>query len=115
MRRAAMLGLTAAMAIAGCGDEEGAPARPELVVFAASSLGPALERYGEEFAGAEVRFSFAGSDDLAAQIRQGVTPDVYAAANTTLPGELATEGLLRQPATFATNRLVIGVPAGSAI
>jgi molybdate transport system substrate-binding protein len=104
------------MAIAGCGEDEPGPeADPELVVFAASSLGPSFERYGEEFEGADVQFSFAGSDDLAAQIRQGVRPDVYAAANTSLPEELAGEGLVGEPTAFATNKLVIGVPAGSAI
>ena len=115
MRRTATLGLAAAVALAGCGDASSDGSEPELVVFAASSLGPAFERYGEEFEGAEVQFSFAGSDDLAAQIRQGVAPDVYAAANTSLPEELEGEGLLEKPVTFATNRLVIGVPAGSEI
>ena len=88
---------------------------PELVVFAASSLGPAFERYGDQFEEADVKFSFAGSDDLAAQIRQGVVPDVYAAANTSLPDELHADGLVGKPTTFATNKLVIGVPAGSQI
>jgi len=110
-----MLGLATVFALAGCGGDESTSADPELVVFAASSLGPAFERYGEEFEGADVQFSFAGSDDLAAQIRQGVTPDVYAAANTSLPEELEDEGLLGPPSTFATNELVIGVPAGSDI
>jgi molybdate transport system substrate-binding protein len=62
-----------------------------------------------------VRFSFAGSDELAAQIRQGVVPDVYAAANTSLPDDLAEEGLLERPHDLATNRLVVAVPAGSEI
>ncbi len=57
-----------------------------------------------------MRLSFAGSDELAAQIRQGVKPDVYAAANTKLPDQLASEGLLDQPVKFATNELVIAVP-----
>lgn len=110
--------LLALAAIAGCGDDEGggtSAERPELVVFAAASLGAAFEEYGEAFEGAEVSFSFAGSDELAAQIRQGVVPDVYAAANTSLPDELAADGLLETPQTFVTNELVIGVPAGSAI
>ena len=105
---------------AGCGgsDDTGsssASSEPELVVFAASSLGPAFERYGDQFEGADVKFSFAGSDDLAAQIRQGVAPDVYAAANTSLPDELYGDDLIEEPATFATNKLVVGVPAGSDI
>ena len=107
----------AASILAGCGgsgDSTGA-SRPELVVFGAASLGPAFEKYGDDFDGADVRFSFAGSDDLAAQIRQGVTPDVYAAANTSLPEELHKDGLLDRPTTFASNKLVIGVPEGSDI
>jgi molybdate transport system substrate-binding protein len=62
-----------------------------------------------------VRLSFAGSDELAAQIRQGVKPDVYAAANTRLPDELNEEGLLSKPVDFATNELVIAVPKDSEI
>ena len=108
----------AAGPLTGCGGDEssgGGAERPELVVFAAASLGSAFERYGDGFEGADVQLSFAGSDELAAQIRQGVTPDVYAAANTTIPDELADEGLIEEPRTFATNRLVVGVPEGSPI
>ncbi len=106
--------------VAGCGgsDDTGsssAASEPELVVFAASSLGPAFEQYGDQFEGADVKFSFAGSDDLAAQIRQGVVPDVYAAANTSLPDELHGDDLIEKPTTFVTNKLVVGVPAGSDI
>jgi molybdate transport system substrate-binding protein len=107
----------AAVIVVGCGDSDDATeaSNPELVVFAAASLGPAFEQYGDGFEGADVKFSFAGSDDLAAQIRQGVIPDVYAAANTSLPDELHADGLLEKPATFVTNKLVIGVPEGSDI
>ena len=103
--------------IGACGSDgdESTSGEPELVVFAAASLTTAFEQYGEQFEGADVKFSFAGSDDLAAQIRQGVVPDVYAAANTSLPDELAADDLLEQPQTFVTNKLVIGVPAGSSI
>ena len=107
----------AASILAGCGGSGDSTdaSKPELVVFGAASLGPAFEKYGDEFDGADVKFSFAGSDDLAAQIRQGVTPDVYAAANTSLPDELHKDGLLDKPTTFVTNKLVIGVPEGSEI
>ncbi len=100
--------------VVGCGgDDSGGDAR--LVVSAAASLTDGLTSCSTQFDGAQVRLSFAGSDELAAQIRQGVKPDVYAAANTKLPDQLAGEGLLEKPVTFATNELVIAVPDGSDI
>ena len=101
-----------ALALAGCGSGGGAQ-RPELTVSAASSLKVALTAYGRQFAGADVRLSFAGSDELAAQIEQGLRPDVYAAANTKLPERLRAGGLVEAPVVFAANRLVLAVPAAS--
>jgi molybdate transport system substrate-binding protein len=75
----------------------------------------AFQRCAQVFDAANVRFSFAGSDELAAQIRQGVRPDVYAAANTKLPQALAAAGLIATPVTFAGNRLVIAVPKDSKV
>jgi molybdate transport system substrate-binding protein len=109
------------LAVAGCGDGDaeggsGEPAR--LIVSAASSMSGALEDCTpafEESEDADVRLSFAGSDELAAQIRQGARVDAYAAASTTLPEELNGEDLLSEPVEFATNELVLAVPAGSGI
>ena len=36
---------------------------------------------------------------------------MYAAANTKLPDELYSDGLVEKPVPFATNTLVIAVPA----
>jgi molybdate transport system substrate-binding protein len=106
--------LALAAGTAGCGsDDETARGGGTLVVSAASSLKTAFTTYGEGFGGATVRFSFAGSDLLAAQLRQGVKPDVFASANTTLPDELFAEGLVGKPTVFAGNRLVLAVPAGA--
>jgi molybdate transport system substrate-binding protein len=99
---------------AGCGDDDDSSS-PRLVVSAASSMTVALTACSPDFSAADVRLSFAGSDELAAQIRQGVKPDVYAAANTRLPDELNEEGLLSKPVDFATNELVIAVPKDSEI
>jgi molybdate transport system substrate-binding protein len=99
----------AVLLLGGCGAED----EPRLVVSAASSMTDALEDCSSRFDGTDVRLSFAGSDELAAQIRQGVKPDVYAAANTKLPEELEKEGLLSKPVDFATNELVIAVPRDS--
>jgi len=102
----------------GCGGDDAGAARPAsgasgpVVVSAAASLQAAFTAYGEAFG--DVRFSFAGSDELAAQIEQGVRPDVYAAANTALPDELHAKGLVEAPVVFAANRLVLAVPAKDA-
>jgi molybdate transport system substrate-binding protein len=110
--------LTVALALgaAGCGgggDRAASAGRPDLTVAAAASLTGAFTRYGGQFGAARARFSFAGSDELAAQIQQGVKPDVFASANTTLPDQLHAKGLVGRPVVFTANRLVIAVPAGS--
>jgi molybdate transport system substrate-binding protein len=121
VRRAllAMAVATAALVPVACGnDDDGGgsgSAKPRLVVSAASSMTEALTNCANGYPGATVRLSFAGSDELAAQIRQGVKPDVYAAANTKLPDALAQEGLLGKPTEFATNQFVLAVPKGSSI
>jgi molybdate transport system substrate-binding protein len=103
MRRAWLLPVL--VAAAGCGGD-----RPSsLRVSAASSLKPAFTAIGG------ARFSFAGSDQLAAQIRSGARPDVFAAANSQFPEELYKAGLVERPVKFAGNRLVIAVPPDSAI
>jgi molybdate transport system substrate-binding protein len=96
--------------LAGCGGDDA-----RLVVSSASSMTDALTACSRDFDAADVRLSFAGSDELAAQIRQGVKPDVYAAANTKLPDDLNKEGLLSKPVEFATNELVIAVPRDSEV
>ena len=117
LARAAALVATMVVA-AGCGSDDDNAASAgkggELVVSAATSLKGAFTSYGEQFADAEAQFSFAGSDELAAQIRSVAKPDVFASANTKLPDELFKEGLVERPQAFATNRLVLAVPAEQA-
>ena len=108
------LAATGSLALAGCGDNDDDDGSDQLVVSAASSLETAFTDYADA-TGVDAKQSFAGSDELAAQIRQGIQPDVYAAANTTLPDELYGEGLLEKPVVFATNSLVLAVPDGSDI
>jgi molybdate transport system substrate-binding protein len=101
-----------AIVLTGCG---GGDEQPTLTVLGASSLTEALSRYGDAFQGAKVRSSFAGSDQLAAQIRQGARADVFASADTDYPDELHREGLAEKPVVFARNRLVVVVPKGSEV
>jgi molybdate transport system substrate-binding protein len=82
-----------------------ATARTQITVYAAASLTnvfPAID--GHE------KYSFGGSNALAAQIRQGAPADVFASANTTLPKGLFQDGLCSKPVVFTRNKLVIVVP-----
>src|SRR5215213_6791218 len=110
---AVLLALTAGMSGCGGGSGTARGERPPLVVSAASSLKPAFEDYATSFDAARPAYAFAGSDELAAQIRAGAHPDVFAGANSKLPDALHAEGLVDAPVAFATNRLVIAVPSGS--
>jgi len=118
---AALLAAIAAVTMAACGSSGSSGTSTSgsgggtLVVSAASSLTGAFPVYARSFDGGAVRFSFAGSDQLAAQIRQGVKPDVFAAASPRFPEQLHAEGLVGSPVAFATNRLVLAVPKGSRI
>ena len=108
--------LATVLALAGCGSDSSTADddRGDLLVSAATSLKSAFTTYGEQFEEAEAQFSFAGSDELAAQIRTGAKPDVFASANTKLPDELFEQGLVERPQVFAANRLVLAVPADDA-
>jgi molybdate transport system substrate-binding protein len=110
VRRLITVALSAAI-LAGCGGSSGD--KPQLLISAASSLKHAFTAYGRQFKAGDARFSFAGSDVLAAQIEQGLRPDVFAAANMKLPKLLFAKGLVDKPVAFAANRLVLAVPAGS--
>jgi molybdate transport system substrate-binding protein len=125
-RRGALPGLAAAvlaaLIVAGCGGssssssgstEAGPGGSGTLIVLGASSLAEAVTKYGEGFESADVKASFAGSDELAAQIEQGAKADVFASADTGYPQELFEEGLVEKPRVFARNELVIAVPEGS--
>lgn len=90
-------------ALAGCsggGDDEA------LVVFAASSLkGVAAE------IDPAAELVYGGSNDLAAQIRDGAEADVFLSASKTPLEELRADGTVELPVVFASNRLVVVVPA----
>jgi len=79
--------------------------RAQITVYAAASLTnvfPAID--------SQEKYSFGGSNTLAAQITQGAPADVFASANMTLPTQLFQKGLCSKPIVFTRNRLVIVVP-----
>jgi molybdate transport system substrate-binding protein len=109
VRRLAWLAATVLLAASCGGDGDGSGSNLEgLTVFAAASLTEVFEEISPE-----VTFNFAGSDELATQIREGGPADVYAAASPRYPDELFEEGLVEEPQIFATNKLVVIVPSGN--
>jgi molybdate transport system substrate-binding protein len=95
--------------LAGCGGS----GEPSLVVLGASSLQGAVSEYAESFPASRVRTAFAGSDQLAAEIRQGAPADLFASADTEYPAQLHAAGLVEKPVVFAGNGLVVAVPVGT--
>jgi molybdate transport system substrate-binding protein len=100
MTRATALAVLA-LVVGGCGGS----GHQHLTVYAASSLTEVFQELDPD-----ARYNFAGSDELATQLREGAEADVYAAASPKYPDQLYAEKLLDEPEVFATNRLVIVVP-----
>ena len=87
----------------------------DVTVFAASSLTNAFGDIANQYGGANgghVTFSFAGSQDLVAQIQGGAPADVIATADTTTIRQVSDE-IVGEPQTFAHNTLVIVTAPGN--
>ena len=109
---AASLALLALSACGGSDSPAGGDSR--LTVLAASSLTEAFPEIGQAFEdanpGTSVQFSFAGSQELVAQVDAGAPADVLALAGT---GSLDTlKAGTGDPVPFAHNQLAIIVPPG---
>lgn len=89
----------------------------ELTVSAAASLQNAFREIGRGFEqahpGTTLRFNFAGSGPLLAQLRQGAPVDVYASADHTTMDQAEAAGVVvaSSRVDFAANALVLVVPA----
>jgi molybdate transport system substrate-binding protein len=102
MSRVALVVLALALVVAPAG---GAAEQARLTVFAASSLTDVLPRIDRG-----PSYSFAGSNQLAFQIRHGAPADLFASAAPSYAQELFRDGLVERPRTFASNALVLAVP-----
>ena len=100
--RLVLAALAAALVLAPAG---GAGSSARVTVYAASSLTEALPRIDPR-----PSYSFAGSNQLAFQIKQGAPADVFASASPSYTQALYREGLVERPRTFASNALVLAVP-----
>src|SRR5437016_5399828 len=91
------------------------PKPQTLQIFAAASLSDAFTEIGHRLErqrpGLTVRISFAGSQQLAMQLEQGATADLFASADERWMSDAKKRGVLAgQPVVFARNRLVMIVP-----
>lgn len=99
-----------------CAVANGGPLRAgdgAVTVFAAASLGPAMEEVGRAYPHG-VTVSVAGSGAVARQIAQGAPGDVVVLANSAWMEWLVARGVVAQPVALLGNRLVLIGPAGSA-
>ncbi|HTT66868.1 MAG TPA: molybdate ABC transporter substrate-binding protein [Gemmatimonadales bacterium] len=129
LKRGSWLGAPACLALAVAVHPGGRPrplvrlpAAPSrtLTVFAAASLTRAFSDLGDSLErrtpGLEVRFNFAGSQQLALQIEQGAAADVFASADQRWMADVRDSGLVEgTPRVFAHNRLVVITPAAAPI
>lgn len=128
LRRTVTVVMTAAaLALTGCaaGAESPTPTATdeasesavngELTVYAAASLSGAFDEIGAAFteANPDVDFSgvYDGSSTLVTQLLEGAPADVFASADEANMDKL--EDAAVDPALFASNTLVIAVPAGN--
>ena len=100
--RIALVAVLAVVMVAAAGAQRDTT---RATVFAAASLTNAFPKIGPN-----ARYSFAGSNALAAQIRQGAPADVFASANVKLPFGLYGDGHCSRPVVFTRNALVVIVP-----
>lgn len=89
-----------------------------IVVYAAASLKPSFTKIAQQFKtdnpGSDVNFEFMGSSELATQLTQGATADVFASADTAQMDTVAKAGLVAGNSTnFASNTLVIVTAPGN--
>ncbi|TQF68614.1 molybdate ABC transporter substrate-binding protein [Rhodococcus spelaei] len=124
----ALVALAATALVAGCSsgptEDAGttttgsAPVTGAVTVFAAASLNSTFTELGKQFEaahpGTSVKFNFAGSSDLVAQLNQGAPGDVFASADTANMTKATDAGLVAgTPVDFATNTLTIVTPPGN--
>jgi molybdate transport system substrate-binding protein len=85
-----------------------ASSQPSPTVLAAASLSKVFPRIDPSG-----HYTFGGSNALATDIEQGAPADVFASASPKETSALYAQGLVNRPREFATNRLVLIVPASN--
>ena len=79
-----------------------------LTIYAAASLTDVFRAFDPA-----PRYSFAGSNTLETQIRNGAPADLFASAAPLNTQRLYKQGLVQRPVTFTSNRLALIVPSSN--
>lgn len=120
LRSAVVVGAVA-LALTGCAgtpapaESEDAALSGSLSVYAAASLTASFDdladAFTEQYPDVQVSAVYDGSSTLATQILEGAPADVFASADQANMAKVAE--VTADPSIFATNTLVIAVPAGN--
>jgi molybdate transport system substrate-binding protein len=117
VRRRVLAPIAIGLALCACSNNSPRSTTTKLTVLAAASLTNVFPKIGAAFTathpGVTFTYSFAGTDQLAAQIQQGAPADVFAGASTRYADELASAKQIDPYKIFCTNRLVLIFPASN--
>lgn len=131
MRRLVPALLVAMLVLAGCAsgdDDPGAASAPpvdvgpeltgDLTIYAAASLRTAFDELAEQFEAQHPSLEvlpivYDGSSTLSTQLIEGAPADLFASADENNMQKVVDAGLANAPELFASNTLVIAVPAGN--
>lgn len=123
--RALTLPLGVSLVVVGCAAGDSPPTQPDdavgqatVTIYAAASLSAMFDEAAELFEAKNENIDilpiiYDGSSTLATQIAEGAPADVFASADEHNMQPLIDEGLASDPTVFATNTLVVAVPAGN--
>jgi molybdate transport system substrate-binding protein len=103
--RLAVVALLTLLALGALGSQARGAAQAQITVYAAASLTDVFPKIDPN-----QKYSFGGSNTLAAQIQQGAPADVFASANMALPDQLFSRGACSKPVVFTRNTLVVVIP-----
>jgi molybdate transport system substrate-binding protein len=98
---ATVIAILAAASLAGGARTQTEP----LTIYAAASLTDVFRAFDPD-----QRYSFAGSNALETQIRNGAPADIFASAAPLNTQRLFRQNLVQKPVTFTSNRLALIVP-----
>ena len=103
--RARIAALALAVGLVVVSAAAAAPQQSPLTIYAAASLTDVFRAFDPD-----QRYSFAGSNALETQIRNGAPADIFASAAPLNTQRLFTQGHVEKPVTFTSNRLALIVP-----